>query len=340
MIHRFLTGSYAEAEDFGVCRFTYDSERGFRCEQGFQNLVNPSYILPHPLLPVLYTVEETSPEGAVCAWKMEDDCLIPLNTLASGGDCPCHLCLSKDEQYLYAANYMNGTLAVFSLDKSGDIENRTDLIQLTGQGPNRARQEGSHAHCSLEAKGLLYVCDLGADRIAVFENENGRLREKPGIEMPAGCGPRHLAVHPAHQDLLYCVTELESSVYVIQIEENKYTMLQRLSALPEGFQGENTAAAIHFSPDGRTLMTSNRGHDSIAAFSVQADGLLKGPVLSPTIAIPRDFIIFGQTVIVGSQRDDLIMAYTLNEDTLALEETPFSIMTKSPVCFAKIRSGG
>ncbi len=336
MTHRFLTGSYAEAEDFGVCRFSYDSEQGFRCEQGFQNLINPSFILPHPRLPVLYTVEETSPEGAVRAWRMEADCLTPLGGLPSGGDCPCHLSLSSDEKYLYAANYMNGTLAVFSLDAQGSVEKMADLVRLTGQGPNRSRQEGPHAHCSLETDGLLYVCDLGADRIAVFENRNGKLIEKPGISLPAGSGPRHLAVHPAHPGLLYCVTELESSVYVIRKTNDTYTILQRLSALPEGFQGETTAAAIHFSTDGRLLLTSNRGHDSIAVFSVQADGLLKGPVLSPAAAVPRDFIIFDHTVIVGSQRDDMIRAYALDQDALSLAETPFSIMTKSPVCFAAL----
>lgn len=336
MIDRFLTGGYAEAEDFGVCRYAFDQEQGFRLENRWEGFTNPSFILPHSRLPILYTVEETSPEGAVRAWRMEGDSLKPLNCFPSGGDSPCHLSFSADERFLYVANYMNGTLTVFALDRQGNIEKRTDLWQLSGCGPNHDRQEGPHAHFSMERDGLLYVCDLGADRIAVFENQDGKLKEKAGIALPAGCGPRHLAVNAAHPHLLYCVTELENSVYVINRENNSYTVLQRLSTLPEAFQGESFASALHFSPDGGMLMASNRGHDSIAVFPVRADGLLERPVISPCAAFPRDFAIFDQTVIVGSQRDGLIRAYTLDQDALTLTETPFSTETKCPVCFAKL----
>ncbi|MBR4537497.1 MAG: lactonase family protein [Clostridia bacterium] len=336
MIDRFLTGGYAEMEDFGVCRFAFDRERGFRAENKWAGFINPSFILPHPRFPILYTVEETSPEGAVRAWRIEGDSLTPLGGFPSGGDSPCHLSLSAGERYLYAANYMNGTLAVFALDGQGNIEKRTDLWQLSGHGPNLDRQEGPHAHFSMERDGLLYVCDLGADRIAVFENQNGKLKEKTGIALPPGCGPRHLAFSPVHPHLFYCVTELENSVYVISREGGTYTVLQCLSTLPEAFQGESFAAAIHFSPDGRALMASNRGHDSIAVFALRADGTLDCPAISPCAAFPRDFAIFDQTVIVGSQRDGLIRAYTLDKDAFTLTETPFSMETKCPVCFAKL----
>ncbi len=334
MADRFLTGSYAGPEEAGVCRFSFDPQRGFRLENAWKGFSNPSFILPHPRLPILYTVEENSPEGAVCAWRMEDDRPRLLGRFPSGGDSPCHLRLSRGQDYLYAANYMNGTLAVFSLDRQGSIEKMTDLKQLSGRGPDPLRQEGSHAHCTLEADGQLFVCDLGADRIAVFENRDGRLIEKPGISLPPGCGPRHAAVSPAHQGLLYCVTELENTVYVIGKTDGVYSVLQRLSTLPEGSREESAAAAIHLSPDGRVLMASNRGHDSIAAFALRPDGLLDGPVISPCVRSPRDFLILGRTVIAGSQRDHLIKAYALNEHTLELKETPFSAETQCPVCFA------
>ena len=336
MIDRFLTGGCAEAEDFGIYRFAFDQEQGFRAENRWEGFTNPSFILPHPRLPILYTVEETSPEGAVRAWRMEGDALTPLGGFPSGGDSPCHLSLSADERYLYAANYMNGTLSVFALDRQGNIAKRTDLVQLTGHGPNRDRQEGPHAHCSLEWNGLLYVCDLGADRIAVFENQDGKLKERTGIALPPGCGPRHLAFSPAHPQLLFCVTELENSLYVIAMEGGSYSIRQRLSTLPEDYQGESFAAAIHISPDGRTLMASNRGHDSIAVYGLRADGLLDRPVISPCAAIPRDFIILQNRVIIGSQRDHLIRAYVLNKKSLTLTETSFSAAATCPVCFAKM----
>ncbi len=336
MAGRFLTGGYAAPEEAGVCRAAFDPEHGFRAGQSWKGFSNPSFILRHPRLPVLYTVQENSPEGRVFAWQMEDACLKPLGGLPSGGDSPCHLSLSAGERFLYCANYMSGTVAVFSLDGQGGIAGRTDLARLRGHGPNRLRQEGPHAHYCLEWEGLLYVCDLGADRIAVFENRSGRLEAKGGIALPAGCGPRHLAVSAAHPGLLYCVTELENSVYVIRKEENRYTVLQSLSTLPDGDQGESYAAAVHLSPDGRALMASNRGHDSIAVFPIGTDGLLGRPVLSPCVAQPRDFIILDSAVIVGSQRDSLIRAYSFDQAALTLNETPYAMAVPHPVCFAKL----
>ena len=132
------------------------------------------------------------------------------------------------------------------------------------------------------------------------------------------------------------------NVRILYVEEDfednaagRFAVRQRLSSLPEGFRGDSFAAAIHFSPNGRALLISNRGHDSIAAYRLRKDGLLDGPVLSPCVRNPRDFLILGETVVAGSQQDDLIKAYTLNEETLALEETPFSAAAKSPVCFAR-----
>ena len=44
--------------------------------------------------------------------------------------------------------------------------------------------------------------------------------------------------------------------------------MQVLGTLPDVFTGANTAAAIVISNDGRFLYCSNRGHDSVAVFSV------------------------------------------------------------------------
>ena len=334
MTYRFLTGSYAAPEDEGICRFAFDAEKGFIWEKAWTGFSNPSYILKHPHAPVLYSVEENSPTGAVRAWQIGDS-LIPLSSFPSGGASPCHLSLSEDEKYLYVSNYVDGTLAVFSLDPQGRIGKMCDLKRLSGHGPNPFRQEGPHAHCSLETDGKLYLCDLGTDRIHVYRNEKGKLENAGEIALPAGSGPRHVTVCSRHPGLLYCVAELESSVYVISLKENG-KIVQSLSTLPAGFEGENTSAAIHISSDGRFLLASNRGHDSIAVYAIQADGALSQPVVSPCIAEPRDFILFDHFVVAGSQKDDLLRAYRLNETALVLEETPWSAGADCPVCFAAL----
>src|SRR2546421_148318 len=46
--------------------------------------------------------------------------------------------------------------------------------------------------------------------------------------------------------------------------------LQTVSTLPDDFIGQNSGADIHIDPTGRFLYGSNRGHNSIAIFAVDA----------------------------------------------------------------------
>ena len=336
MVYHFLTGSYAAPEDVGVCRFSFDPAQGFSLQKGWENFINPSFLLKHPHHPVLYTVEETTPEGTVRAWELQGALLRPLGALPTGGGSPCHLALSQDGMQLYVSNYVSGSLAVFALNAQGNLSAMTDLKRHSGQGPNAYRQEGPHVHCALEQDGLLRVCDLGTDRIEFYQVRNGKLTEAGGVALKPGSGPRHLAVHPKLPGQMYCVAELESSVYRLAQRQDAFEIVQSLSALPDDFSGENTGAALHFSGDGKLLLSSNRGHDSIAVFPVDGDGKLGRPVISPCVAEPRDFAVYDDYVIVGSQRKNEIRAYRLDRDTLRLTDTGFFAETDCPTCFFRV----
>ena len=330
----FWIGGYASPEEEGLHRYVFDPETGLTELRAYTGLNQPSFVLRHPDHPVLYSVEETM-EGAVCAWKVDGEELTLLATVPTGGGAPCHLALSEDGRWLYAANYMGGSLACFSLDADGVLTGRSDLRQHEGKGPNPVRQEGPHAHFSTARNGEQLVCDLGLDAIVRYRNEGGALTEVGRIPAPAGYGPRHLAQCPAHPELLYCVTELASHVLVYKEEAGTYTLLQDLPMLPADYDGRSIAAAIKFSADGRFLLASNRGHDSIAAFPVQTDGSLGECVISPCVREPRDFLTTGDFVIIGSQRDSQIRAYRLREDG-ALVPMGEPCPVQKPVCFQPI----
>jgi hypothetical protein len=89
--------------------------------------------------------------------------------------------------------------------------------------------------------------------------------------------------------------------------------------------------------DGRLLLASNRGHDSIAVVPLDANGTLGAPVLSPCVAEPRDFIICGDYVLEASQRDSVIRAYRLNFETLRLEDAGFGLEIGRPVCLCPLQ---
>ena len=335
MKYHFLTGSYAAPDEAGVCRIAFDPESGFAVEAAGSGYENPSFVLAHPSGRVFYAVEETD-AGSVCAAGLDGDLSKGSEGLSTGGASPCHLALSEDLRSLYAANYMGGSLAAFALDGDGNLAGRTDVKRHVGSGPNPERQEAAHVHFSMALDGLLYVCDLGMDRIFAYRDAGGRLEEAGRIAMPAGSGPRHLAASARHPGWLYCVAELGGAVYALKKDGEGWRVDHSVSILPDGFDGANTAAAIHFTADGRLLLASNRGHDSIAVIPLGPDGRLGAPVLSPCVAEPRDFLICGEHVLAASQRDSVIRAYRLNPVTLRLEDTGMALEIGHPVCLCPL----
>lgn len=334
MKYVFWTGGYSNQQEESVCKVAYDPAAGFSLLEKYQGFLNPSFVLADLEKAMLYIVEETAPFGAVQVLRYKDGKLCPAGTFPTDGADPCHLSLSEDGKSLSIANYTSGSLAVFRLNEQGEIIEESDFRQHTGRGTNPDRQEGPHVHFSMEKDGTLYVCDLGLDRIFTYQRGEEGLTNCGSIDMPAGSGPRHLAFND-YVSTIYCAAELNSRVYVIQKDEkSKYQIIQEMSTLPKTFQGGNTTAAIRLSADGRILMVSNRGNDSIAIFSVDENGLLSGPVFSPCVGNPRDFVILGNDVIVGSQRDSEIRAYRLEADSLRLVDTGYSLPICRPTCFA------
>ena len=105
MVYPFLTGSYASPGEEGICLFRLDTERGSLEKVWAQDgIENPSWILYDRERAVLYAVSETTPEGAVCSFRLKEDGLALLSRVKSGGADPCHLSLAAEGRYLLAAN--------------------------------------------------------------------------------------------------------------------------------------------------------------------------------------------------------------------------------------------
>ena len=87
----------------------------------------------------------------------------------------------------------------------------------------------------------------------------------------------------------------------------KATFLQSLSMLPNECVADTIGACIKLSPNGAFLYASNRGHDSIASYRVQADGTLRPLGIQQAGAkTPRDFNITpdGKYLLSGFQDSD------------------------------------
>jgi len=216
----FGTGERVPGRGKGIHILELDTDTGIlREEHPPVQTVNPSYLAIHPNGKYLYAVNELKEYegedgGSVSAFAIEPDGgLKYLNTKATGGQDPCHLCLDKDGLHLLIANFMTGSVCVYKTLPDGSLGERTEFIQHTGSGPLKARQAGPHAHAVVfDPKfNYLIVPDLGLDKLMTYSLDlsNGRLSPapEPWFVCGPGAGPRSGEFHPV-LPVFYSINEL------------------------------------------------------------------------------------------------------------------------------------
>lgn len=331
MAFHFYAGGYAAAGEEGIIRYAIDFERGsWEREAACTLLSFPSYLLYDRDRRLLYCAEELEPRGRLSVLSVRENGFTLLRSLSTGGAHPCHL--YQGGEHIFAANYTSGSLAAFPLDKQG-LPLSPTLLQHSGHGPDPVRQEKAHIHFSLLAENILYVCDLGLDQVFRYRFPPPFSPVGSPLSLPAKSGPRHLCFHPAHSDWLYVVCEMGSLVCFLERRGKEWSLRQQLSLLPAGFSGVSNAAAVRMSEDGRYLLASNRGDDSIALFALREDGQLSLEDICKTGGkSPRDFMMFGRYLVAANQDSNLLSVLQLDVSAGKLSDTGMRIPAQRPSC--------
>ena len=313
-------------------------------------LENPSFVAISRDHRFLYAVSEVAvadatgeKSGFVSAYSIgADGGLTALNRVSSGGADPCHIVVSRSGRTVAVANYSSGSTVALAVNADGSLGKAT-IDRHVGHGPNAQRQEAPHAH-SVDFTSddrFLLSCDLGADRVYLYRHDvrTGAIspHAPPGVGLEPGSGPRHLALHPSGR-YVYVIVELTSGIATFAWNASAGRMVQRqtISTLPFGYTAPSTTAEIVVHPTGRFVYGSNRGHDSIAAFSVDArNGRLTALGTTPTGGkAPRSFAIdpSGRWMLVANQLSNQVVSFAIDQRTGALEPTGDSVALPRPVC--------
>jgi 6-phosphogluconolactonase len=351
-----FVGTYTDKGSQGIYSFRYDAKSGELTTAGLAaETENPSFLAIDKRGEFLYAVNETgkykgSATGAIRAFRVDRHTgkLTLVNEVASGGADPCYLSFDKTGKFLLVANYTGGTVAALPIRPDGGLGEASSVLLDKGTlGPNRERQDAPHAHWieSSGDQGLVYVADLGLDRVLSYrldENTGKLTAEKDAAVGVPGSGPRHAVVAGAH-DRLYVMSEMDSSVTFFQGHEGKeLRQVQHISALPAGFSGKDDAAEIVMSPGEKFLYTSNRGHDSIALFAVDAQtGKLELVENTSTQGQnPRHFEIdpTGTRLFVANQASGNIVVFQIDAKSGKLIPTGQKLQVSSPVCLKFVQA--
>ncbi len=348
---RVYFGTYTRGASRGIYLSHLDLETG-RLQPPVLagETTNPSFLAIHPSRPLLYAVGEISgfqgkKTGAVSAFSMDPTSgkLTLLNQQSSQGPGPCHVSVDGTGKNVLVANYGGGSIACLPIAADGSLAEATCSIQHEGSSINPQRQQGPHAHSiNLDAANrFAFVADLGMDKIMVyrFDAAKGLLtpNDPPWTKSTPGAGPRHFSFHPNGR-FAYVINELHSTVTAMQYDAARGVLapLQTVSTLPDDFDGKNSTAEVQVHPSGKFLYGSNRGHDSIAVFAIDAaTGKLTSVGRVATQGkTPRNFGIdpTGRFLLAANQTTDNVVVFRIDPKTGIPRPTGQSITVSSPVC--------
>lgn len=317
-------GTYAAKGGEGLCRVD-STARELRLGTADSRITNASYGIWSAATRTAYLVDEQE-TGRVTAWTPGDDCWEPRGSCESGGSLPCFLSLSPGGDLLAVANYGDGTVALLDVEPAtGSLHGIADLARSSGQGPNRERQDGPHAHCVVfdEGRKRIFHVDLGLDRVFAHAIAGKRFGEaEVAFATPPGAGPRHLLLHPDRCHALL-LTELSSELMLLERTPGGFFPIDVVSTLPEDHEG-NLGGHLALDPAGRVLVT-NRGHNSLVAFRIEAGRLKPDGWTRTGGTSPRHFqVVGGGTMIAHEESGSLALVPlpSLGGDTVGPRVVP------------------
>jgi len=335
-------GSYGK----GVYGFRFDSASARLEPLGMVGpVVNPSWVTAGPDYKHLYAVSELEKvQGAIAAFGInhKTGALTPVNSEPSGGEAPCYAAVDHTGKMLIVANYVTGGVSSYPIQRDGRIGRMVSLMTASGQGPNKARQDGPHAHEAVIAADnkRVYVPDLGLDHIRIYrlDPENAKLlpNDPPYVQQEGGSGPRHL-VFGKNGKYAYLLSEIKPLLTVLRHDEGNGSLqiVQSVATLPNDFSGESTGAEIRLDPSGRFLYASNRGADTIQVFAVDpGNGTIRMIQSIPTGGkTPRGFALdpTGQYLFAGNQDSNTLVLMNIDRNTGKLAATGKTFDVPSPV---------
>jgi 6-phosphogluconolactonase len=343
-------GTYTAKKSKGIYSARFDSDTGkLSAPESAAETKNPTFLALHPNGRVLYAVGEVDDfqgkkTGAVSAFSIDAKAgkLSLLNQQPSAGGGPCHLAVDKSGKCVLVANYGSGSIAALPIEPDGKLGKPATKIQHTGSSVNHERQAGPHAHYISTDPENRYAltCDLGLDKVLVYKLEPDKAlltpNVPPSVSVTPGSGPRHLAFHPNGR-LAYLISEMEPTITVFSYESGGVPReLQTISTLPDKYTGFKSGAEVQVHPSGKFVYGSNRGHDSIAVFSVdQRSGKLTFVEHQSTRGkTPRHFAIdpTGKWLLAENQDSDNIVIFRVDQRTGKLTLTGESVEVGAPVC--------
>ncbi len=260
-------------------------------------------------------------QGGVRSLAFDSDAgtLRVLDTKTTGGATATHVSLDASGRWVFVANFTGGNAAVLALAEDGGL----------GAANVIASGNKSHWFGTSPTGAFAFVPTLGADRIAqyTFNASTGAIAANASAAtvLPAGTGPRHLAFAPNGR--AYLINETACAVVALTLNASGGFDAPGalVSALPPGVRAADggaggaaaTGAEIAAHPTLPVLYASTRSYDSIAVFTLDAQGTPTRVQNALTGAHePRSFAVDprGQFLFAGNETAGEVVGFRIGGD--------------------------
>jgi 6-phosphogluconolactonase len=354
----------------GIYGWRFDAATGTVTSLGLAaETDSPSWVVVHPNKRFLYAANELpppeagGPNGAVTAFSIDaaSGKLTQINRVKTNGLAPAHMLVDPKGKWAIVGNYGNGpgsegtSIAVFALSADGRLADtpatlvphvpKPKRLDPAAPPPRNGNPPTSHPHCVLLSPDsrFLLVAEKGFDEIVVyrFDAATGALTPNtvPAVEATKfGAAPRHLAFGKNGKFLYVCYEAGRAvATYAYDAGKGALTPLDTQSTLPPDAPQTGSCAEIDVHPDGSYLYVSNRGHNSLALFTIdQTKGTLTFKDTFPVGGTPRNFKIdpTGNYLFAEGQNTGVTVLFKIDRPTGMLTKASATLDSPAPVCIA------
>lgn len=311
-----------------------------------KTLENPSYLSFDKEKQYLYAVHGDTTKAS--AFKLEPETGMPvyINSIELGGSNPVFLLPDHTNREMLIACLGSGSIMAVRREEDGGLgtvdaryvfPGNEDAQKMTC--PHQIYYDMDERYLIVSLKGIKKTTIPAYEGLAVFH-----FSPESGFHKIQSIGGRNfdhcrqVTVHPDNR-FVYLLNELQSRIISLYLDgaTGRMAPFQVTQTLPDTCvdTGALLAGTLCCTKDGRYLYVSNRGHDSLAMFSVEQEtGRLTNIGWIPSMGRHPRFICLDPTsryLYAANEKSHTIIQYRVEENGL-LTCTNNIIETGSPVC--------
>jgi 6-phosphogluconolactonase len=242
--------------------------------------------------------------------------------------------------YLQSNDGAKNEVIAFRRGPDGSLAH-VGAYETGGRGTGAPHLASQSSIVVTEDGSTLFAANAGSGEISLFIVEDAALRLADTVSS-GGSTPTSVAVRG---DLVYVLNHGSASIAGFRVTGGR---LEPLADSTRALSGDGAdGAQISFSPDGRTLVVTERGTNSISAYAIDDRGYADGPTTIPSAGQTPygfDFTAGGALVVTEAFGGDIGKAAASSYAVAAPGELkPVSESvgdTRSEVCWAAVTKDG